>query len=134
MRAAFVPSALLCCALLVGSAAAWAQAPTSEAFDVDDTIREVMLSLDASYVDKVPLDRYALFGLDGLAAVDPCLARRGGPDALSVSCGAASFSVAWPPKKAVDVARLLSDAARLVVDTRNAMARRGLPGERVVKA
>ncbi len=114
MRAAFVPSALLCCALLVGSAAAWAQAPTSEAFDVDDTIREVMLSLDASYVDKVPLDRYALFGLDGLAAVDPCLARRGGPDALSVSCGAASFSVAWPPKKAVDVARLLSDAARLV--------------------
>jgi UDP-N-acetyl-D-glucosamine dehydrogenase len=34
---------------------------------------------------------------------------------------------------AVDYA-LLSDAARLVVDTRNAMARRGLPGERVVKA
>ena len=34
---------------------------------------------------------------------------------------------------AVDYA-LVSDAARLVVDTRNAMARRGLPGERVVKA
>ena len=34
---------------------------------------------------------------------------------------------------AVDYA-LLSRAARLVVDTRNAMARRGLPGERVVKA
>jgi UDP-N-acetyl-D-glucosamine dehydrogenase len=34
---------------------------------------------------------------------------------------------------AVDYA-LLSRAARLVVDTRNAMARRGLPGDRVVKA
>ena len=34
---------------------------------------------------------------------------------------------------AVDYA-LISDAARLVVDTRNAMARRGLPGDWVVKA
>ncbi len=80
----------------------------------NETIKEVVLSLDASFVEKVSLDRYALFGLDGLAEVDRCLGRSGGAGTLTLRCGSATHTVAWPPKKAVDVAHLLSDAARMV--------------------
>ena len=110
-------AAIVICAVLVGASPAFAQAPPAPPGvegDIDETIREVMLSLDASYVEKVALDRYALFALDGLAVVDRCLGRSGGAGTLTVRCGADSFTVAWPPKKAVDVARLLSNAARLV--------------------
>jgi len=80
----------------------------------DETLREVIASLDASYAERLPLDRYALFALDALAAVDRCLGRAGGAGTLTLSCGASSFTVEWPPKKPVDVARVLTNAARLV--------------------
>ena len=80
----------------------------------DETIKEVMLSLDASFVEKVPLERYALFGLDALAEIDRCLARQAEGGVMSVECQGAVMTMPWPPARAIDVARLLSDAARLV--------------------
>ncbi len=82
--------------------------------DVDEILKEVMLSLDASYVEKVSLDRYALFALDALADLDRCLSRAGTAGGLILSCRGTSITVPWPPQKAVDVAALLSQAAVLV--------------------
>ncbi len=82
--------------------------------DVDDLLKEVMLSLDASYVERVGLDRYALFALDALADGDKCLSRKSEGRSLVLSCNGTSLSVAWPPQKAADVAQLLSNAVRLV--------------------
>lgn len=62
-------------------------------------------------------------GLAGRRSVDLTEAALAGYDAVLIATD----------HDAVDYA-LLSRAARLVVDTRNAMARRGLPGDRVVKA
>ncbi|MDP2342600.1 MAG: S41 family peptidase [Deltaproteobacteria bacterium] len=97
-----------------GLAGARPAAPAAVEGDVDETLKEVIFSLDASYVEKVPLDRYALFALDALADLDRCLSRKAGPGSLILSCKEASFTVAWPPKKPLDVAQLLSNAARLV--------------------
>ncbi len=82
--------------------------------DPDETLREVVASLDASFVEKLSLDRYALFALDALQAMDRCLGRRGEGNRLVLTCGSDSVSAPWPPHKPVDVARLLSNAARLV--------------------
>ena len=81
---------------------------------VDETLKEVIFSLDASYVEKIPLDRYALFALDALADLDPCLSRTAGPGSLILRCNERSLTVPWPPQKAIDVATLTSNAARLV--------------------
>ena len=81
---------------------------------VNETIREVVASLDASYVEKLSLERYALFALDALSQMDRCLGRSGGAGTLTVRCGADTVEVAWPPARASDVAQLLSDTARLV--------------------
>ena len=82
--------------------------------EVDETLKEVIFSLDASYVEKVALDRYALFALDALADLDHCLSRKAGPGTIILSCKDASLTAPWPPQKALDVATLLSNAARLV--------------------
>lgn len=82
--------------------------------EVDDLLKEVMLSLDASYVEKVALDRYALFALEALADGDKCLSRQAQGRTLVLSCNGTTLTVAWPPQKAVDVAQLLSNAVRLV--------------------
>lgn len=63
----------------------------------------------------------------------PGLAGRRSVDLTSGALAAYDAVLIATDHDAVDYA-LLSRAARLVVDTRNAMARRGLPGERVVKA
>ena len=73
---------------------------------VDETLKEVIFSLDASYVEKIPLDRYALFALDALADLDPCLSRTAGPGSLILRCNERSLTVPWPPQKAIDVATL----------------------------
>jgi carboxyl-terminal processing protease len=93
---------------------AWAEPVARGALEPDETIKEVMLSLDASSVEKVPLDRYALFALDALADLDRCLARHVEGGVLSVACQGSVLKAPWPPARAIDVARLLSDAARLV--------------------
>lgn len=109
MRALFV---VFVVALTLPAAAA--PAPPAVEGDADETIKEVMLSLDASSVEKVPLDRYALFALDALASMDRCLARSGGGGTLTVSCGPTQVVAAWPPTRALDVAKLLTNVARLV--------------------
>lgn len=91
-------------------------APAKASLDapVDDTIREVVKSLEASYVEPVPLDRYALFALDALADVEPCLGRKGEGAAMTLSCAERTVRVAWPPKSSDDVVKLVSGALRLV--------------------
>lgn len=81
---------------------------------VNDTVREVVKSLEASYVEAVPLDRYALFALDALADLEPCLGRRGEGASIGLSCGERSLRVAWPPASSDDVVKLVSGALRLV--------------------
>jgi carboxyl-terminal processing protease len=89
-------------------------APVAESTDADETIKEVLLSLDASYVEKLSLERYAISALDALAAMDRCLSRTDSETAITLRCGTNELTVAWPPARAVDVARLLTNAARLV--------------------
>jgi carboxyl-terminal processing protease len=104
-----LPLALL--PLLVAGKAA---APPPVEGPADDTVREAIKTLEASSVERVPLDRYALFGLDALADFDRCLGRRGDGASLVLSCGGVTLNVAWPPKTSDDVATLLSNAMRLV--------------------
>lgn len=80
----------------------------------DETIKEVLLSLDASSVEKLPLERYAFAGLDALAGIDRCLTRTGSPGQLEVRCGGATMTTSWPPQRAIEVAKLLTNATRLV--------------------
>lgn len=104
--------------LLVVTLLALARPPAVVAAAVDgppdETIREVIKSLEASTVERVGLERYALFGLDALADFDRCLGRKGDGAQLRFSCGDASFSAPWPPRSSDDVAKLLSNAVRLV--------------------
>jgi carboxyl-terminal processing protease len=79
----------------------------------DETLKEVIASLDASYVEKVSLDRYALFALDALADAEKCLSRKAAPGAIVLACGADTVTAPWPPQKAADVAVLLTNAIRL---------------------
>jgi C-terminal peptidase prc len=90
------------------------------AFDapVDETLKEVVASLDASSVARVPLERYALAGLEALGRFDRCLSRSVEGAALSLSCNDRSLTAPWPPSRAADVASLLSNAVRLVDPTR----------------
>jgi carboxyl-terminal processing protease len=104
---------LLLCAFVMGTPVL-AQTPPGVAGEPDETIKEVVLSLDASFVEKVPLERYALFALDALAGIDRCLARSGGDGTLSLGCNGQVMTAPWPPQRAIDVARLLSDAVRFV--------------------
>lgn len=110
MRALFVVFVFALCPSLLAAA----PAPASVEGDADETIKEVILSLDASLVEKVPLERYALFALDALAGIDRCLARSGGGGSLTLSCGTTQLVAPWPPARATDVAKLLTNAARLV--------------------
>jgi carboxyl-terminal processing protease len=80
----------------------------------DETVREVVKSLEASSVERVPLERYALFGLDAIADYDRCLGRKSEGNKLTLTCGASSISVPWPPATSDDVATLLSNTMRLV--------------------
>jgi carboxyl-terminal processing protease len=108
-------SSLLACAC-----ALWAQASTAGAppapveGPADETLREVIASLDASYVAKVPLDRYALFALDALANNESCLSRQGQGAQIVLSCNGTSTTAPWPPTRPSEVATLLTNAARLV--------------------
>jgi carboxyl-terminal processing protease len=81
---------------------------------VDETLKEVILSLDASSVVRVPPERYATLALDALSAFDSCLARETGAEGLRLSCAGSTVTLAWPPPRALDVALLLTQAARLV--------------------
>lgn len=87
---------------------AWAEQPA------DETLQEVVASLNASSAARASLDRYALAGLDALAEQEPCLARKVQGAALVLSCRDESTTTAWPPATARDVATLLSTAIRLV--------------------
>jgi C-terminal peptidase prc len=81
---------------------------------VNDTLKEVVLSLDASSVTKVPLDRYVVAGLDAIAATDPCLERALVGNTLHLACRDATLTSTWPPVKPLEVATLLTNAVRLV--------------------
>jgi carboxyl-terminal processing protease len=85
-----------------------------ESAEADETIKEVLLSLDASYVEKRPLETYARSALDALAAMDRCLQRVDEASAITLRCGPNALTAAWPPARAIDVAKLLTNAARLV--------------------
>jgi carboxyl-terminal processing protease len=91
-----------------------AAAVVPESTDADETIKEVLLSLDASYVEKRSLETYALFGLDALTAMDRCLQRVDDESTITLRCGPNTLTVAWPPARALDVAKFLTNAARLV--------------------
>ena len=106
------PWGIACCALLALPAAAAKTAPVEG--PVDDTVREVVKSLDASHVERVPLERYALFALDALADAESCLGRKGEAGALVLACGGASLRVAWPPTSADAVIQIVSNTLRLV--------------------
>ena len=96
--------------------AAWLAAKISHPVEgpPDDVVREVVKSLEASAVERVALDRYALFGLDALADLDHCLGRAADGANLVLSCGAQTYAVPWPPKSSDEVAILLTNAMRLV--------------------
>ena len=79
----------------------------------DDVVREVIKSLEASAVEHVALERYALFGLDALSETERCLGRKQDGANLVLTCGTSTLTVAWPPKSSDDVAILLSNAMRL---------------------
>ena len=91
-----------------------AAAPADVEGDPDETIKEVLLSLDASSVGKVPLETYAFSALDALASIDRCLGRSTSDGLLTVRCGAQELTTTWPPTRAIEVARLLTNTARLV--------------------
>jgi carboxyl-terminal processing protease len=94
------------------------RAPPPVEGPADETIREVIKSLEASSVERVSMDRYALFGLDALAARDPCLGRKSDPAGLVLTCGTSSWTAPWPPRTSDEVAVALSNAIRLVDATR----------------
>jgi carboxyl-terminal processing protease len=81
---------------------------------VDETLKEVVASLEASSVVKVPLARYAVSGLEALASFDRCLSFAVQHDTITLTCLASSMASTWPPTRASDVATLLANAARLV--------------------
>ncbi len=85
---------------------------------VDETIREVQKSLEASFVEVVPLDRYALFALDALADLEPCLGRKGEGSSLVVRCGDRSARAPWPPASSDEVVRLIADTMQLTANGR----------------
>lgn len=89
-------------------------ASTTAEETVDETLREVVASLDASSVTRVPLARYATAGLDALAGFDRCLSRTVDETTLSMSCAGRTLTAPWPPVRAAEVAALLSSAIRLV--------------------
>jgi carboxyl-terminal processing protease len=99
--------------LLVAGAKPAAKAEGVDA-PADPLVNEVLASLEASSVSRVPLERYALAGLDVLADHDKCLGRKGADAGIVLVCGERSVRAAWPPKSVPEVARLLSAAMRLV--------------------
>ena len=110
-------------ALLVLAAALAARTSAPVEGPPDETLREVIKSLEASSVERVSMDRYALFGLDALANLEGCLSRKAAPGSagqggLALTCGDASWTAPWPPRTSDDVAILLSNAVRLVDATR----------------
>lgn len=80
----------------------------------DEVIREVIKSLEASSVERVSMDRYALFGLDALAASEKCLGRKSDAAGLILTCGTSTWTAPWPPRTSDDVASILSNSIRLV--------------------
>jgi carboxyl-terminal processing protease len=99
-------------ALLLGGA----KSPKLAAIEgpADETVREVIKSLEASSVERVPLERYTLFALDALAGFDRCLGRKSEGTALVLTCGSSSLTAPWPPRSSDEVAVLLSNAMRLL--------------------
>lgn len=119
--------AALALALLAAAPAAARLRPPAPAVvegPADEVIREVVKSLEASSVETVPLERYALFGLDALADFDRCLGRKSEGATLVLSCGSTSTSAPWPPKSSDEVATLLTNATRLVDPEREVRADR----------
>ena len=82
--------------------------------EVDETLKEVIASLDASAVARVPLERYASAAFSALQEFDRCLSRDVVGGTITLTCAGRSLSAAWPPARPGDVAALLSNAARLV--------------------
>ncbi len=98
--------------IVLGNPGRASPAPAAES--VDETLKEVVASLDASSVARIPLERYATAGLDALGEIDRCLSRSTDGTTLTIRCLGRSFTTAWPPGRAVAVADLLTSAARLV--------------------
>ncbi len=117
---ALAQTALLVC-VSMAPAARGARPPPADA-PVDDTIREVVKSLEASYVETVPLERYTLFALDALADLEPCLGRKGESAALVLACRDRTLRVSWPPATSDAVVKLVSDAMRLADPARTIKA------------
>ncbi|MCC7075214.1 MAG: hypothetical protein IT383_28130 [Deltaproteobacteria bacterium] len=102
--------------VLLDGAAHAGRAPASPVND--ETIREVQKSLEASSVEVVPLDRYALFALDALADLEPCLARKGEGATLVLRCGERSARAPWPPSSSDEVVKLIGEALQLTANGR----------------
>lgn len=109
-RLRLLPLALV----LSGAAAHAAKAPPAVEGPIDDTVREVVKSLEASNVEAVPLERYALFALDALADLEACLGRKAEAGALVLTCGPSTLRASWPPPSSDAVVKLLSDTLRLI--------------------
>jgi carboxyl-terminal processing protease len=105
---------LVAAVLSLGHSVRAAKAPAAVEGPIDETLKEVVLSLDASSVARVSLERYARDALDALATFDRCLSRSVEGQVLTLSCAGTTWSTSWPPTRAIDVAALLSSAARLV--------------------
>jgi hypothetical protein len=105
---------LVAAVLSLGRSVRAAKAPAAVEGPIDETLKEVVLSLDASSVARVSLERYARDALDALATFDRCLSRSDEGQVLTLSCAGTTWSTSWPPTRAIDVAALLSSAARLV--------------------
>ncbi len=102
--------------LLIVSLFSLARTQASVEEPPDETIREVIKSLEASAVLPVGLPRYALFGLDALASFDTCLGRKPASDGghLELVCGPRSTTVRWPPQTSDEIAVLLTEGLRLL--------------------
>jgi carboxyl-terminal processing protease len=79
-----------------------------------ELVREVVKSLEASAVERVPLEKYASNGIDAVAGMDRCLAKQIAPPSIVLTCSGTSLTAPWPPKSSDDIATLLSNALRLV--------------------
>jgi carboxyl-terminal processing protease len=98
--------------LVLLSAAKPAAAPIEGA--PDPLVKEMISSIDASAVNRVPIDKLALAALNALADHDKCLGRKGEGAEIVLSCRDETTRAPWPPKTTLDAATLISNTIRLL--------------------
>jgi carboxyl-terminal processing protease len=79
----------------------------------DEVLKEVVMSLHASAVEKPSLAAMARSGLNALRDQSPCFEVMQKPGSLRMRCDSRQLEVPWPPKTGKETAILLTDAVKL---------------------